>query len=93
MITWVVVEILVIFAFGSIPGTPRRTQLAALPFFKIHLVFAVAALLGIAWQLLSRTFLRWRPGHRLTGPYVVLVWCLALLTGIYNFVFMYVFAP
>jgi uncharacterized membrane protein YozB (DUF420 family) len=94
MTTWVVLEILVMFAFGSlISPTPRRLELAALPFFKIHLVFAVATLLGIAWQLLSRTIVQWRPVHRLTGPYVVLVWCLALLTGIYNFVFLYVFAP
>lgn len=94
MTTWVVLEILVMFAFGSlIEPTRRRVQLAALPFFKIHLVFAVAALLGIAWQLTSRAIVQWRPGHRLTGPYVVLVWCLALLTGIYNFVFLYVFAP
>jgi uncharacterized membrane protein YozB (DUF420 family) len=33
---------------------------------------------------------RLRPLHRHTGPYVVLVWCLALVTGIYNYVFLYV---
>ena len=94
MTVWVLLEILVMLAFGSlIEPTPRRMELAALPFFKIHLVFAVAALLGIGWQLVSRTVKAWQPVHRLTGPYVVLVWCLALLTGIYNFVFLYVFAP
>lgn len=94
MATWVVLEILVMFAFGSlISPTPRRLELAALPFFKIHLAFAIGALLGIAWQLLSRTIVAWRAWHARTGPYVVLVWCLALLTGIYNFVFLYVFAP
>ena len=62
----------------------------ALPIFKIHLAFAVATLAGIAWQLTSRVMPRLRPLHRLTGPYVVLVWCLALVTGIYNFVFLYV---
>jgi uncharacterized membrane protein YozB (DUF420 family) len=36
---------------------------------------------------------RLRPLHRLTGPSVVLVWCLALLTGIYNYIFLYVMAP
>lgn len=94
MTTWVVLEILVVLAFGSlITPTPRRMELAALPFFKIHLAFAIGTLVGIAWQLVSRTIVRWRAWHRLTGPYVVLVWCLALLTGIYNFVFLYVLAP
>lgn len=94
MTTWVILEILVMLAFGSlITPAPRRMELAALPFFKIHLAFAIGTLLGIAWQLGSRAIVRWRAWHRPTGPYVVLVWCLALLTGIYNFVFLYVFAP
>jgi uncharacterized membrane protein YozB (DUF420 family) len=68
----------------------RRPALLALPFFKIHLTFAVTAFAGMAWQLTSRAVARLRPYHRHTGPYVVLVWCLALLTGIYNYVFLYV---
>ena len=66
------------------------TALVALPFFKIHLAFALTALAGLAWQLTSRAVARLRPLHRHTGPYVVLAWCLALLTGIYNYVFLYV---
>jgi len=91
MSTWVVVELLVFAGFGLLmqPGA-RRPALLALPIFKIHLAFAVATLAGIAWQLTSRVMPRLRPLHRLTGPYVVLVWCLALVTGIYNFVFLYV---
>jgi uncharacterized membrane protein YozB (DUF420 family) len=73
--------------------TPRRMALVQLPFFKIHLVFAIGSLVGIAWQLTSRTLPRLRPLHRASGPYVVLVWCLALLTGIYNYLFLYVLAP
>lgn len=93
MTAWVVLELLVMLAFGSLlTPTPRRVELIALPFFKIHLVFSFGTLAGIAWQLVSRTVPRWRTWHRLTGPYVVLVWCLALLTGIYNFAFLYVFA-
>ncbi len=87
----VVIEVLVVigFSFLMIPS-PRRPTLVALPFFKIHLAFAVAALAGIAWQLTSRAVPWLRPLHRHSGPYVVLVWCLALLTGIYNYLFLYV---
>ncbi len=77
------------FMFLMAPG-PRREALVALPFFKIHVTFAVAALAGLAWQLASRVVPRWRPLHRQAGPYVVLVWCLALLTGAYNYFFLYV---
>ena len=91
MIASVVIELAVFTAFMFLmtPG-PRRDALTDLPFFKIHLTFAVAAFAGIAWQLASRAVARLRPFHRKTGPYVVLVWCLALLTGIYNYVFLYV---
>ena len=91
MIASVVVGLAVFtgFMFLMAPG-PRRGALADLPFFKIHLTFAVAAFAGMAWQLSSRAVARLRPYHRQTGPYVVLVWCLALLTGIYNYVFLYV---
>jgi len=91
MITSVVIELAVFAAFMFLmpPGT-RRPALVALPFFKIHLAFAIAAFAGMAWQLTSRAVVRLRPYHRQGGPYVVLVWCLALLTGIYNYVFLYV---
>lgn len=87
----VVIEIAVFIGFMFImaPGQ-RRSMLAALPFFKVHVAFAVAAFAGMAWQLASRAVPRWRRLHRQTGLYVVLVWCLALLTGIYNYVFLYV---
>lgn len=77
------------FMFFMTPG-PRRDALTDLPFYKIHLTFAIAAFTGIAWQVTSRAVARLRPYHRQAGPYVVLVWCLALLTGIYNYVFIYV---
>jgi len=91
MIASVVIELAVFTAFMFVM-TPRarRPDLLALPFFKIHLTFAIAAFAGIAWQLVSRAVARLRPYHRHAGPYVVLVWCLALLTGIYNYVFLYV---
>ena len=85
----VTVTLLVSFGFVRAPS-PRRPALIALPIFKIHLAFAFSALVGMAWQLASRAVPRLRPLHRLTGPYIVLVWCLALVTGIYNFVFLYV---
>lgn len=93
MTGWVVLEILVMLAFGSLMDpTPRRMELIAQPLFKMHVAFSLATLVGLGWQLVSRTVPRWRPAHRHTGPYVVLVWCLALLSGIYNFVFLYVVA-
>ena len=93
MLAAVVVEVSVVISFAFIdPTRPGRAELGALPIFKIHLAFAVTALAGIAWQLLSRLIPSWRAWHRLSGPYVILVWCLALLTGIYNFVFLYVFS-
>ncbi len=87
----VVIEVAVVigFSFLMTPG-PRRPALIALPFFKIHLAFAVTTLAGIVWQLASRAAPRLRPLHRQTGPYVVLVWCLALISGLYNYVFLYV---
>lgn len=85
----VTVALVVTFAFVQSPS-PRRPELMALPLFKIHLAFAFSALLGMAWQLTSRAVPRLRGLHRHTGPYVVLLWCLALVTGIYNFVFLYV---
>ena len=91
MIAAVTVEVAVVISFAFIdPTQPRRADLAALPFFKIHLLLAVTALAGIAWQLLSRGIPAWRRWHRHTGPYVILVWVLAALTGIYNYVFLYV---
>jgi uncharacterized membrane protein YozB (DUF420 family) len=91
MIAGVVIELAVFtgFMFLMAPG-PRRGALTDLPFFKIHVTFATAAFAGMAWQLTSRGVARLRPYHRHAGPYVVLVWCLALLTGIYNYVFLYV---
>jgi uncharacterized membrane protein YozB (DUF420 family) len=83
------VFVLVSFEFVARPS-PRRAALTALPLFKIHLAFALTALVGMAWQLTSRAAPRLRAVHRHTGPYVVLVWCLALITGVYNFVFLYV---
>lgn len=47
----------------------------------------------VAWQVTSRAVTRLRALHRHTGPYVVLVWCLALLTGMYHYVFLYVLDP
>ena len=85
----VTVAVLVSFEFVVQPSA-RRPGLTALPLFKIHLAFAITALAGIAWQLTSRAVPRLRALHRHTGPYIVLVWCLALVTGIYNFVFLYV---
>ena len=91
MLTWVGVELLVFAGFGLLmQPSPRRPALMALPIFRIHLAFALTTLAGMAWQLTSRAAPRFRSLHRRTGPYVVLVWCLALLTGIYNFVFLYV---
>jgi uncharacterized membrane protein YozB (DUF420 family) len=91
MIVSVVIELAVFSGFSFLMDpSPRRPALQALPFFKIHLAFAIGTLAGIAWQLASRTVPTLRPLHRHTGPYVVLVWCLALVTGIYNFVFLYV---
>jgi uncharacterized membrane protein YozB (DUF420 family) len=84
------VEVFVVLSFRFIAApAARRQALAALPIFKVHLAFAVAALAGIAWQLASRAAPRLRRLHRQSGPYVVLVWVLALVTGIYNFVFLY----
>jgi len=85
----VTVGVLVSFGFVAEPSA-RRPALLALPLFKIHLAFAFTALAGIAWQLTSRAVPRLRTLHRHTGPYIVLIWCLALVTGIYNFVFLYV---
>jgi len=85
----VTVGVLVSFGFVTEPST-RRPALLALPLFKIHLAFAFTALAGIAWQLTSRAVPRLRALHRHSGPYIVLIWCLALVTGIYNFVFLYV---
>ena len=90
MLTAVAVEVAVVLSFGFIEPSPRRAALVALPIFKIHLAFAITALAGMAWQLASRAVPRLRRLHRHSGPYVILVWCLALLTGIYNFVFLYV---
>jgi uncharacterized membrane protein YozB (DUF420 family) len=90
----VVIEVTTVVGFSFLMApSPRRAALTALPFFKIHLAFAIAALAGMAWQLTSRAVPRLRVLHRLTGPSVVLVWCLALLTGIYNYVFLYVMGP
>jgi len=90
MLSSLSVELAVFTAFMFLmPAGPRRDALSDLPFFKIHLAFAIAAFAGMAWQVLSRVIARLRPLHRHSGPYVVLVWCLALLTGIYNFVFLY----
>ena len=87
----VVIEAGVVVGFSFLMApSPRRPLLEALPFFKIHLAFAVTALVGMAWQLTSQAVRSWRRWHPLTGPYVVLVWCLALLTGIYNYGFLYV---
>lgn len=92
MIAWIVIELLVFLGF-SVFVTPssRREALEALPIFKIHLAFAISTFAGIAFQVTSRMVARLRSAHRLAGPYVVLVWCLALVTGIYNYVFLYVF--
>jgi len=86
----IVIEVLVVIGFSFLMApSPRRPALVALPFFKIHLTFAVTTLVGIAWQLASRATPRLRWLHRHTGPYVVLTWSLALITGIYNYVFLY----
>ncbi|HXF95823.1 MAG TPA: hypothetical protein VNI61_06935 [Gemmatimonadales bacterium] len=94
MLAGVAIELLVFASFGLLEApSARRPALLALPIFKIHLAFAITTLLGMAWQLGSRAVPRLRPLHRHTGPYVALVWCLALLTGIYNFVFLYLMGP
>ena len=94
MLASVAIELAVFvsFKFLMAPGT-RRPLLTALPFFKVHVAFAVATFAGLACQLASRAAPRLRPWHRQTGPYVVLVWCLALLTGIYNYIFLYLMGP
>jgi uncharacterized membrane protein YozB (DUF420 family) len=91
MVANVLVELAVFsgFTFFVAPG-PRRAALVALPFFKVHVAFAVATFAGIAWQVTTRIVPAWRPLHRASGPYVVLVWCVTLLTGIYNYLFLYV---
>ena len=94
MVACVAVELLTFASFGLIEQpSPRRAALMALPIFRIHLAFAISALAGLGWQVASRALQRLRPAHRHTGPYVVLVWCLALVTGIYNYVFLYVMGP
>jgi len=90
MLTAVAIEVAVVVSFGFIAGRPRRAMLVALPIFKVHLAFAITALAGMAWQLGSRALPALRRFHRHSGPYVLLVWCLALLTGAYNVVFLYV---
>lgn len=91
MLACVTVELAVFVGFMFLMDpSPRRAELQALPLFTIHLAFAVATFAGIAWQLTTRKVPRLRWLHRATGPYVVLVWCLALLTGIYNYVFLYI---
>ena len=91
MIGAAILTVGVLVSFGFVPEpSPRRPALLEQPLFKIHLAFAFTALAGIAWQLTSRAAPRLRALHRHTGPYIVLVWCLALVTGIYNFVFLYV---
>jgi hypothetical protein len=91
MVAWVVVELAVFVSFMFVmTPSPRRAELEAVPLFTVHLAFAVATFIGMTWQLASRAHPRLRPLHRHTGPYVVLVWCLALVTGIYNYVFLYV---
>jgi uncharacterized membrane protein YozB (DUF420 family) len=91
MIVWIAIELLVFVGFSFVmTPSPRREALEALPIFKIHLAFAIATFAGIAFQVTSRVVARLRVAHRHAGPYVVLVWCLALVTGIYNYVFLYV---
>lgn len=91
MLAGVVVTVALLVSFGFVrTPSPRRPALLALPLFKIHLAFAFSALLGMAWQMTSRAVPRLRALHRHTGPYVAFLWCLALVTGIYNFVFLYV---
>lgn len=90
MIAAVIVTVAVVLSFGFVEHpSPRRPQLLALPLFKVHLTFAVTALVGMTWQLTSRAAPRLRALHRHTGPYVVLAWCLTMITGIYNFIFLY----
>jgi hypothetical protein len=94
MIAAVVIELGVFTSFGFLGDPhPRRDALMALPIFKVHLAFAITALAGLGWQVASRLAPRLVAYHRHTGPYVVLIWCLALLTGMYNYVFLYVLAP
>ncbi len=90
MIAAVAITVGVVVSFGFVrEPSPRRPALMGLPFFKLHLAFALTTFAGMAWQLTSRAVPRLRQLHRHTGPYVVLVWCLALVTGMYNFVFLY----
>jgi uncharacterized membrane protein YozB (DUF420 family) len=90
----VLIEIAVMIAFGELMmPSPRRMALVKQPLFTVHLAFAIGSLVGMAWQLTSRTVPRLTALHQKSGPYVVLIWSLALLTGIYNYVFLYVLAP
>jgi len=90
MIAAVVVETGVLLGFGLLEQpSPRRALLAVQPLFRIHLALAYATLAGMTWQIGSRLVPALGRWHRRTGPFVVAVWCLALLTGIYNFVFIY----
>jgi uncharacterized membrane protein YozB (DUF420 family) len=84
------IEIGILVGFGALENpSPRRELLVAQPLFRIHLALAIGALVGMVWQVGSRLAPPLRRWHRRSGPVVVAVWCLALLTGIYNFVFLY----
>lgn len=90
MLAALVIELAVLAAFGVIAEpSPRREALAVQPLFRIHLALAFGALAGMAWQVTSRLVPALRQAHGRTGPIVVALWCLALITGIYNFIFLY----
>ncbi len=90
MVVCIVFELAALFSFSLLEErSPKLPELQALWIFKVHLALAVATLVGIAWQVFSRFVFRLRSLHRRTGPWVAWVWCAALWTGIYNFVFLY----
>jgi uncharacterized membrane protein YozB (DUF420 family) len=90
MIVAVIVEIAVFASFSTLDEpSARRPELRAHWIFFVHVAFVIAAAVGVAWQILSRTIERLRPLHRRTGPWVAGAWCGALLTGAYTFWFLY----
>ena len=85
------IEVAVFISFGFVEDpSPRREALMATMVFKVHVALALGTLAGIGFQLGSRVMPPLRRLHPRAGPAVLAVWTLALWTGIYNFVFLYV---
>jgi hypothetical protein len=75
------------------PPWARRGGIAVpVTLMSVSVVIEVAGVAGFLF-LVAPNLLGVRPLPRLTGRSEVLVRCLALLTGIYHYVFLYVMAP